>query len=361
MHKTKIDLNALYEFFVSSIDADALIELRNHESYASHTIAMNQIKGGLDIWGSGSVRANELRQEFKEQYYAHPSSNHNNERLVKIASRMQDTGKSEITANIYLIAANNFIVNLIDDKPTGEDDVDIDDDDNDNTPSNNTLEARNKRSNQRYYKGFHRLDGLFSVLEQKMQQYASAYIKLAMTPNDINTIKKQLKSKQDNIKSQKINSDVTKFMINYGKATNNARIRKPFGRIVPDILDGWMPYWGTITVANRDNNSLRSEFETRGLLAEYDNNNITITQLKKLLKDNETTRFEETIMTALTNSGLNANADATTKNKLQQLKEHWDECQNNNTACAFDWNDFIVDMDGKFKVQCEAVHNYFIT
>ena len=172
-------MNALYEFFLSSIDADALIELRNHESYASHTIAMNQIKGGLDIWGSGSVRANELRQEFKEQYYAHPSSNHNNERLVKIASRMQDTGKSEITANIYLIAANNFIVNLIDDKPTGEDDVDIDDDDNDNTPSNNTLEARNKRSNQRYYKGFHRLDGLFSVLEQKMQQYASAYIKLA--------------------------------------------------------------------------------------------------------------------------------------------------------------------------------------
>ena len=26
---------------------------------------MNQIKGGLDIWGSDSVRANELRQEFK--------------------------------------------------------------------------------------------------------------------------------------------------------------------------------------------------------------------------------------------------------------------------------------------------------
>lgn len=187
------------------------------------------------------------------------------------------------------------------------------------------------------------------------------HIKLAMTPNDINTIKKQLKSKQDNIKSQKINSDVSKFMTNYGKATNNARIRKPFGRIIPDILDGWMPYWGTITIANRDNNSLRSEFETRGLLAEYDDNNIKITQLKKLLKDHETTRFEETVMTALTNSDLIANEDATTKNKLQQLKEHWDECQNNNTTCAFDWNDFMVDRDGKFKVQCEAVHNYFIT
>ena len=79
------------------------------------------------------------------------------------------------------------------------------------------------------------------------------------------------------------------------------------------------------------------------------------------MKDNKTTRFEETIMTALTNSDLIANEGATTKNKLQQLKEHWDECQNNNTACAFDWNDFIVDMAGKFKVQCEAVHNYFIT
>lgn len=90
---------------------------------------MNTIKGGLDIWGTDSVRAIELRQEFKQQYYAHPSSNHNNERLVKIASRMQDTGKSQIKANIYLIAANKFMVNLIDDIPTDEDDVDSDDDD----------------------------------------------------------------------------------------------------------------------------------------------------------------------------------------------------------------------------------------
>ena len=76
-----------------------------------------------------------------EHFYAHSSSNHNNERLVKIASRMQDTGRSEITTNIYPIATNIFTVNLIDDIATDDNEDDVDrnngNKNSDNTPSNN--------------------------------------------------------------------------------------------------------------------------------------------------------------------------------------------------------------------------------
>ena len=37
------------------------------------------------------------------------STQHNNERLAKIAKRMQKTGKTKHIANYYLIAANGFI------------------------------------------------------------------------------------------------------------------------------------------------------------------------------------------------------------------------------------------------------------
>ena len=46
---------------------------------------------------------------FLTKYGAHPSTQHNNEKLVKISSRMARTGKNEQNVNYYLIAANGFM------------------------------------------------------------------------------------------------------------------------------------------------------------------------------------------------------------------------------------------------------------
>lgn len=43
------------------------------------------------------------------KYGAHPSTQHNNERLAKTSSRMARTRKNEQNTNYYLIAANGFI------------------------------------------------------------------------------------------------------------------------------------------------------------------------------------------------------------------------------------------------------------
>ena len=54
---------------------------------------------------------------------------------------MQDTGRSEITTDIYPIATNIFTVNLIDDIATDDNEDDVDrnngNKNSDNTPSNN--------------------------------------------------------------------------------------------------------------------------------------------------------------------------------------------------------------------------------
>ena len=60
------------------------------------------------------IRAIRIKNVLNTCYIAHPSSNHNNERLVKIASRMQQTGESEIMVNIYFIASNGFILECVD-------------------------------------------------------------------------------------------------------------------------------------------------------------------------------------------------------------------------------------------------------
>ena len=42
-------------------------------------------------------------------YAAHASTQHNNERLVKLGALMASTGKGEIMASVFVIASNDFM------------------------------------------------------------------------------------------------------------------------------------------------------------------------------------------------------------------------------------------------------------
>ena len=60
------------------------------------------------------------------RYGAHPSTQHSNERVVKIASRAARSEKSEKVANMYLIASNGFVLEYIKEEPENNQEGDAD-------------------------------------------------------------------------------------------------------------------------------------------------------------------------------------------------------------------------------------------
>ena len=57
-----------------------------------------------------SIEDSRIAQVVISKYGAHSSTQHINERLVKTASRMTCTGKSDRTANYFLIASSNGFI-----------------------------------------------------------------------------------------------------------------------------------------------------------------------------------------------------------------------------------------------------------
>ena len=77
--------------------------LQEDQTYIMHEEDINSIKSGINIWSGNCEESKRIRNTVKCMYSAHASTQHNNERLVKIASRMISTGRKEKMANCYFI------------------------------------------------------------------------------------------------------------------------------------------------------------------------------------------------------------------------------------------------------------------
>ena len=66
---------------------------------------------GLDIWDRSNTNcdAHLFRKRALQKYASCASTQHNNERLVKLGAQMASTGKIEIMASIFAIALNDFM------------------------------------------------------------------------------------------------------------------------------------------------------------------------------------------------------------------------------------------------------------
>jgi hypothetical protein len=87
-------------------------QLRADPTVQFHREAINQIAVGLDIWDESNTtnkNAHLLHIQALWSFAAHPSTQHNNERLVKLGALMSSTGKSEIMASIFAITSNDFM------------------------------------------------------------------------------------------------------------------------------------------------------------------------------------------------------------------------------------------------------------
>ena len=183
---------------------------------------MQYIINGCDMWeGESTAVSQKLLLAFQTMYFTQPSSNHNNERLVKIASRIISTGKSEIMGNIYFIAANHFMGNILDEENDNNND---DDDAIDINASTNTPQQRKKRSIQRHNKGFLRLDAIATTLQRKELMNATAHFYLPESKRDSKLVINNLKSKAKNIKQQKELDNVSGLMEFHGQEKLNAKI-----------------------------------------------------------------------------------------------------------------------------------------
>ncbi len=102
------------------IPLTALAQLQTDACIVLNRNAMNEIAArGLDIWDRAKP-ANQNTHLYRRQalraYAAHASTQHNNERLVKLGALMASTGKSEIMASVFAIASNDFMQEYADAK-----------------------------------------------------------------------------------------------------------------------------------------------------------------------------------------------------------------------------------------------------
>jgi hypothetical protein len=264
-----------------------------------HREAIDQIAVGLDIWDETRSSTNEnaylLRSRALRSFAAHASTQHNNERLVKLGALMSSAGKSEIMASIFAIASNDFITEHHDDEGGDTTDLEI--------PANQpaVAEDKPKRRKRGNYRGKKKLLDLEREMVKKSKQLAVIATNLGVQAYNtrMNAIATSLKSKAENLLERSIDLKVRMMMASFdmpGKQAN-ARQRKR-GEDMPPRLLGYFPY---VPVGRTINiGELKKELRTRNVTFEP---TFKITKKCELLKKDEFRRCEEAVKADLTSRG----------------------------------------------------------
>jgi hypothetical protein len=112
LHGREIDCEKFFKFMKKEVPLTVLEQLRSDPAVVFQQDAIDEIAvSGLNVWDrTNSNRSSHLfRKRALQQYAAQASTQHNNERLVKLGAQMASTGKSEIMASVFAIASNDFM------------------------------------------------------------------------------------------------------------------------------------------------------------------------------------------------------------------------------------------------------------
>ena len=172
---------------------------------------------------------------------------------------------------------------------------------------------------------------------------------------DIAGIKQLLKSKTENIKCKMHKSKEEKIMTTFNETTNNSRMNKDNGRIIPEIFNRYLSYKTITTTKSRDLKLGLEEFCARGLESKFNDKKVKITTLKKLLMEHESKRFENEVDNVLQRIGVTVTTNINLKTKLALLKNQIDNCKKDNTSCDVNWDDYNVDVEKYFKIQSNEI------
>jgi hypothetical protein len=257
----------------------------------------------IDIWdrASDNQTAHLVRQEALLEHAAHCSTQHNNERLVKLGALMASTGKSEIMAGVFAVASNDFMTechDLEEEQEHGEDEVVAGGQEQERTDLMDDGPARRKRGN---YRGKKKLFDFQRTVELKEAELAA--VGLALGPIEFakrqQAILKALLSKSSNLKEKEGTEKVSKMMSTYdNEKTPNAH-EKITGEDMPPRLLGYFPYRSMGVKKNKP--ELMKELGFRNL--EYDEKE-GVRNLQGILKEAEQSRIKKELASELLARGF---------------------------------------------------------
>jgi hypothetical protein len=118
LHGREIDCEKFFQFMQDEVPLTVLEELRSDPAVAFQQDAIDKIAvSGLNIWDRTTPKAlaHLFCQRALQEYAAQVSTQHNNERVVKLGAQIASTGKGEIMASICATSSNNFMVEYHDD------------------------------------------------------------------------------------------------------------------------------------------------------------------------------------------------------------------------------------------------------
>jgi hypothetical protein len=199
---------------VSSVLVFAHARSHSSETTTSHLFYNQQFGATIQLFATTRLAIPTL--------YAHASTQHNNERLVKLGALMSSTGKSEIMASIFAIASNEFITEHHDDE--GEDTTDLE------IPANQpaVAEDKPKRRKRGNYRGKKKLLDLEREMVKKSKQLAVIATNLGAQAytTRMNAIATSLKSKADNLLERSSDLKVRMMMASFDMPDKQANARQ---------------------------------------------------------------------------------------------------------------------------------------
>lgn len=71
--------------------------------------------------------------------------------------------------------------------------------------------------------------------------------------------------------------------------------------------------------------------------------------------EHESKRFEKEVDNVLQRIGVTDTTNLNVKTNLSLLKNHIDNCKENNIPCDVDWDDYNVDVERYFKIQSSEI------
>ena len=358
IHRTNVNAKAFYTFLKININDEALELLKSNTSYLLHANDIKPIISGLDIWNSESTEAKRIKKIAKTFYAAHPSTQHNNERLVKIASRMARTGKKEVTANYFFIAANSFIGDNNDEGTEGnaddggDDHNDGDDDGGNNGGDGGSVYDYRRRKRDKGTKKVCDMERNLFKIETDINNIAKS------NPNfnaDAKFVAETLAS-SNVIKKDSDKRKVDKLMASFDERKTNARMKKIRGGLVLPLFNGYVQYSKLCSRKNfnKKYGVITQEFEARGMLDKLadirKSGKRMVTQCVEAIGAHEKKRFETEVVRELTAHNAEFTPSMKVAAKLALLKQIIEENEDDER----DWSAYEVDIKKYFKKQSNA-------
>ena len=246
IHKTTLDLNHFYSFLKEEVNLEEINSMKGSVAYEFHQQHLKTIISGTNIWdGQDCEESATIRIIVLTKYGANLSTQHNNERLVKISSRMTTSGKNEQNANYYLIAANGF---LRKEYQTEEEQVDIS-----VRKSKGGLEGIQKLINIQRHPGL--LEDQYNMIKNTTSAEEFKTEELFVSTNLLCD-----------------GNSVETMMSSFEETKTNARIRQSRSGYVLLLFNGYILYSKLINAKylKKGEGRIKLEFEARGILSKFD-------------------------------------------------------------------------------------------